>query len=111
MIEIGARYLLIVSLFYAVFSVMFITNGVMRGAGDTMIPLISSAFSLWLIRIPAAAILSQRFGPDGIWWGTPVGWLCGMCFSVIYYRTGRWKRKVVVCRPVAVEMAEEVEPR
>ncbi len=110
-IEIGARYLLIVSSFYVVFSVMFTTNGVMRGAGDTMIPLIATVFSLWLIRIPAAAILSQRFGSDGIWWGTPVGWLFGMFVSVIYYRTGRWKRKVAARRSAAAGVDEEVEPR
>jgi len=102
---------LIVSSFYVVFSVMFTTNGVMRGAGDTVIPLISTIFSLWLIRIPAAALLSQRLGSDGIWWGTPVGWLFGMFFSVIYYRTGRWKRKVAIRRPANAEMAGEVEPR
>ncbi len=97
-VEIGARYLLIVGSFYVVFSVAFTTTGVIRGAGDTLIPLISTVFSLWLIRVPAASILSHRFGSDGIWWGTPVGWLFGMFFNVIYYRTDKWKEKVVVGR-------------
>ena len=95
-IAIGARYLLIIGSFYVVFSIFFTTNGVMRGAGDTMIPLVATVFSLWLIRVPAAAFLSQRLGSDGIWWGTPIGSTLGMIFSVIYYRTGRWQRKVVI---------------
>ncbi len=97
-IEVGARYLLIIGSFYVVFSIFFTTNGVMRGAGDTMIPLVATVLSLWLLRVPAATFLSQRLGSDGIWWGTPVGSTFGMIFSVIYYRTGRWQRKTVIKR-------------
>ena len=107
----GSRYLLIVGSFYVVFSVFFTTNGVLRGAGDTLTPLISTILSLWLIRVPAAALLSQKLGPDGIWWAGPVGMVTGMVFTVLYYRSGRWKKKVVVQKAAALEMAEPAEPR
>jgi putative MATE family efflux protein len=92
----GARYLVIVGLFYVVFSSMFITNGVMRGAGDTFIPMLITLLSLWLVRVPAAAFLSQKYGSDGIWWGIPLGWIIGAALSIGYYLTGRWKTKAVV---------------
>ncbi|HEX7411898.1 MAG TPA: MATE family efflux transporter, partial [Bacteroidales bacterium] len=38
-IEIGATYLVITSSFYIFFSSMFVIGGVMRGAGDTLIPM------------------------------------------------------------------------
>lgn len=91
----GASYLTIVGLFYVIFSSMFITNGVMRGAGDTLIPMLITLVSLWLARVPASAILSQRYGSDGIWWGIPLGWIVGTALSTGYYLTGRWKTKVV----------------
>jgi putative MATE family efflux protein len=99
-IHIGARYLLIVGSFYLVFSSMFVTNGVLRGAGDTLIPLFVTLLSLWLIRVPAAAILSPRMGSDGTWWSLPIGWFFGLGLAFIYYLTGRWKSKVVVRKPV-----------
>ncbi len=95
-IEVGAQYLVIVSSFYIVFSSMFITGGVLRGAGDTMVQMVITLFALWLIRIPVSAFLSARIGPAGIWWGIPAGWVIGLAANYLYYLTGRWKRKVVV---------------
>ncbi len=97
-VEAGKDYLYIVSAFYILFSAMFVMNGVLRGAGDTLIPMFITIFALWVIRIPASWFLAQHFGPKGIWWGIPVAWGIGAVFSYIYYRTGRWKSKSVVKR-------------
>lgn len=98
-IEIGAHYLVIVSSFYLIFATMFIFGGVMRGAGDTIIPMIFTLISLWVIRIPVAYFLSDAIGVDGIWWASPIGWFTGMLGLIIYYSTGNWKKKVVVKHP------------
>lgn len=92
----GKEYLVIVSSFYVVFSSMFILHGTLRGAGDTLIPMFITLISLWLVRIPIAWYLSQKYDETGIWWSIPSGWILGMIASWIYYKTGRWKRKVVV---------------
>jgi len=108
-IDIGGEYLTIVTSFYLLFTWMFTYSGVMRGAGDTLVPMFLTIFSLWIIRIPAAVFLSQEnialfgfsikglgLGADGIWWSIPTGWGMGLILSIIYYRTGRWKSKAVV---------------
>lgn len=108
-IDIGGDYLTIVTAFYLLFTGMFTYGGVMRGAGDTLIPMFLTIFSLWIIRIPAAVFLSQEsillfghsikglgMGADGIWWSIPSGWGIGLLLSVIYYRTGRWKTRTVI---------------
>jgi len=108
-ISTGAAYLTIVTSFYLLFTGMFIFNGVMRGAGDTLIPMFMTLISLWLVRIPAALFLSREsveifgwtirganLGESGIWWSIPAGWGIGLLLSFIYYRTGRWKSKTVV---------------
>ncbi len=95
-IRIGKDYLVIVGAFYIVFSSMFVIAGVMRGAGDTLIPMFISLIALWIIRIPAAWILSKRLGEIGIWWAIPVGWCIGLSLSYIYYKTGNWKKKTVI---------------
>ncbi len=95
-IDIGYDYLVIVSSFYVIFAAMFVTQSVMRGAGDTLIPMFITLIALWLLRIPASHFLSLRYGEVGIWWGIPVAWLFGFVAAYIYYRTGRWKRKAVV---------------
>ena len=97
-IAIGQRYLVLVGAFYIIFSSMFIVGSVMRGAGDTLIPMFITLFALWIIRIPLAFLLSQRswLGTDGIWWSIPIGWMAGLMLSYTYYLTGRWKKKVIV---------------
>jgi putative MATE family efflux protein len=95
-IAIGDQYLTIISIFYILFTMMFIYNGVMRGSGDTLIPMFFSLLSLWIIRIPMAYFLSGKIGAEGIWWAIPAGWLIGLVLSFSYYKTGRWKKKAVV---------------
>lgn len=108
-IGIGGEYLTIVTSFYILFTCMFIYGGVMRGAGDTIIPMFLTLFSLWIVRIPAALFLSKDtveifglylpgagLGETGIWWAIPIGWSIGLVLSFLYYRTGRWKLKTVV---------------
>ena len=98
-IEIGQSYLIIVCNFYILFSTMFVTTGVLRGAGDTTIPMFITLFSLWIIRVPLAYILSSSYvglGINGVWWAIPLGWLFGCLFSYLYYLSGKWKNKVII---------------
>jgi Na+-driven multidrug efflux pump len=95
-IRAGQEYLVIVGSFYIVFNAMFTIAGVMRGAGDTLVPMFITLFSLWIIRIPVAMMLSGKVGETGIWWAIPIAWFIGAISSYIYYLTGRWKTKTVV---------------
>ncbi len=91
----GIQYLIIVGSFYTAFNIMFVLSGVLRGAGDTIIPMFITLFSLWIIRIPAAYLLSGQIGVTGIWWSIPTGWIAGMILSYLYYLRGSWKKKSV----------------
>lgn len=98
-IEIGYNYLIIVGSFYIIFSSMFVTHGLLRGAGDTLLPMLFTLIALWILRIPISYILSRPFtGLEevGIWWGIPLAWCFGFGASWIYYKTGKWKTKSVV---------------
>ncbi|HQF02134.1 MAG TPA: MATE family efflux transporter [Bacteroidales bacterium] len=95
-IEVGNGYLVIVGSFYILFSSLFVVNAVMRGAGDTLIPMFITLISLWLIRVPASYFLAGKIGVTGIWWAIPFGWAIGLILTFIYYFTGRWKTKGVI---------------
>jgi len=60
------------------------------------VPMLSTLFAMWLVRVPSAVLFSSLWGEIGIWWAMPTGWLFGMLIAYSYYRTGRWKNKVVV---------------
>jgi len=95
-IAVGSEFLMIVSSFYVLFSIMFALTGVYRGAGDTLFPMVITFLTLWVIRVPLSEILSEYYGERGIWIALPITWASGMTISTIYYFTGRWKKKRVV---------------
>ena len=107
-IRIGQEYLMITCSFYIIFSSLFTFNGLLRGAGDTWIPMIISLFSLWLFRIPLAYFFSQYFGAVGIWWAIPFAWCVGAIISYFYYKTGKWKTKAVVKHTTPEVISETV---
>ncbi len=108
-VRIGTEYLRVVGNFYFVFAIMFIYNGVLRGAGDTVIPMFSSLISQFLLRVPTAYFLSKIWGTKGIWFGIPIAWCFGMLFSFVYYRIGKWKEKRLVKRDFEKESLIESE--
>lgn len=97
-LSIGTRYLYIVGVSYIPFALMFITNGILRGAGDTIPPLIFSIAALWVLRVPLAYILSKHtnLGTDGIWIAIAISYIATLIINQIYYLTGRWKRKQII---------------
>lgn len=95
-IRIGKEYLVIVSSFYALFVLLFNSNGVLRGAGDTLIPMFITIVALWVVRIPVAYYLSGFWAERGIWWSVPAGWVVGAVFSTLYFFSGKWKTKGVI---------------
>jgi Na+-driven multidrug efflux pump len=106
-VEIGKGYLQIVTGFYIVFSFMFVVGGVMRGAGDTFIPMLITFFALWVVRIPAGYYMSEHFGVAGIWWAIPIAWVIGLSLSYSYYLTGRWKRKTLVRQAIPGDSTDQ----
>lgn len=95
-IEVGYRLLIITNSLYFTFSIMFTINGLLRGAGAAIVPMLTTLLSLWAIRIPAATVLSGAIGYEGIWWAMPIGWGTGMIGAVAYYFSGKWKKKRLV---------------
>lgn len=97
-IEAGSKYLTIVGLFYLLFGIMFINNGVVRGAGEPYVPMASTLLALYVVRIPCAILFSGPLGmgAEGIWWSIPAGWAMGCVFSSWYYLSGKWKNKGLV---------------
>ncbi len=108
-VRIGSDYLLIVSGFYIIFGSMFIIQGVLRGAGDTLIPMFITLFSLWIIRIPLSYYFSRSMDTNGIWLGIPVAWIIGYGFSFFFYKTGHWKRKGIIKHEAVAPEAVDVQ--
>jgi Na+-driven multidrug efflux pump len=101
-IHVGSDYLRIVGLSYLFFAVMFISNGVINGAGQTFITTVISLISLWVVRVPLALYLTHRLDAvTGVWYAIAVSFAVSMLSSLVYFSTGRWRRSVVPHGPPA----------
>lgn len=92
-VAIGKEYLLIIGGFFIVHGALNVYNGALRGAGDTLFPMITSLVCLWLIRIPLAYYLSSWLGRNGIWWAIGISITIGLIVTFVYYKIGVWKRR------------------
>ncbi len=52
-----------------------VSAGVLRGAGDTRMPLVANILGFWFVGLPTSLLLGFRlgFGPQGLWWGFVAG--------------------------------------
>ena len=92
-VAIGKEYLLIIGGFFIVHGALNVYNGALRGAGDTLFPMITSLICLWLNRIPLAYYLSSWLGRNGIWWAIGISITIGLIVTFVYYKMGFWKRR------------------
>lgn len=92
-IRAGTVYLRGIMPFYVLFAVFFTLNNAMRGAGESVFPMLNTVLSLILLRVPSVYLIANRFGPEFMYYGFGAGWAVGFAATVIYYLSGRWKRR------------------
>ena len=91
----GMSYMRTVSSFYILMGILFVSNGLLRGAGDMGFFMLSSLGNLFC-RVAIAYTLASRIGPGAIWWSIPIGWLVGSAISFSRYRSGKWEKRRLV---------------
>ena len=72
--------------FFQVFDgIQVVAAGVLRGAGDTRVPLVANILGFWLIGLPTSLVLGFRlgFGPQGLWWGLVAGLVSVAAFLLL----------------------------
>jgi len=72
---------------------VFTLNAVIRGAGESVVPMIGAIASLWLGRIPAAFFIADKFGKEYMFISYGVGWALWLMMTGPYYLSGKWKAK------------------
>lgn len=87
---LGAEALRIEAWAEPMFAASIVAYGVMVGVGDTVVPAIMNFGSIWLVRIPIAALLAPTWGLAGVWTAMCIE-LCfrGTIFLVRLFR-GSW---------------------
>lgn len=91
----GASYFRFVGWFFEFLGFKAITDGILRGSGDTTVYMIANLVNL-AIRVSVAQLCSPIFGIQVIWYAVPMGWFVNFVISYLWYRTGNWKRRNLI---------------
>lgn len=85
-IEEGVGVLRIIAFIQPMFNATIVLTGVLRGAGDTKIPLYASLGGMWLVRLSTAFIFINvlNWGLKGAWLGMLLD--LGVRFFIVFYR-------------------------
>lgn len=94
---IAADCLRIISYGYLFYAYGMVLTNSFNGAGDTWTPTWLNLFCFWLWEIPLAYILARRFemGPRGVAWAVTIAFSTLALASVVLFRRGRWKLKMI----------------
>lgn len=91
-IDLGAEVLRIEAWAEPMFAASIVAYGVMVGVGDTIVPACMNFGSIWLVRVPLAALLAPPMGLQGIW----IAMCIELCFrgAIFLWRlaSGAWLR-------------------
>lgn len=92
----GVDYMRTISFFYSVFGGLMVVNGVLRGAGDAWVPMVTTLTSLAVRVLSAYLLVNTALTYRGIWWSIPIGWSVAAVVPTYRYFSGAWKAKAVV---------------
>jgi len=92
-IRLGAICVRIVGLTQPATAGMMVFSGGLRGAGDTRWPLIITAISVWLVRIPLGRLFALTFGLGlpGVWVAVVVDMMGRALLFYWRFHSGKWK--------------------
>ena len=103
LIELAIKMMRVLAVGYICVSVTQILGGIMRGCGDTVTPMWISMIQTILIRVPLAYLLASltktaeypHGAPIALFGSMLISWVLGMIMSIIAFRMGKWKRKLL----------------
>ena len=97
--DLGTEVLRIEAWAEPMYAASIVAYGVMVGVGDTVIPAGMNFVSIWLVRLPIAAILAQSIGLRGVWLAMAIELTFrGLIFMIRLIR-GSWLRNGLKTAP------------
>ncbi|MBR6789563.1 MAG: MATE family efflux transporter [Oscillospiraceae bacterium] len=90
-IAYGVEYMRIFSFFFLIGGTKTIFHGILRASGDVKYTLYMGLSEV-VTRIGFTFLFTALFGYKGLWWVSPLTWICAVGVGAIRYYSGRWEK-------------------
>jgi putative MATE family efflux protein len=108
-IDQSAVFIRAVALSFGFIGLQQVLTGSLRGAGDTVAPMVLAMISLWVLRFPLAYVLSAHttLHVRGIWYSFPATTVLSAAMAGYWFRWGGWRDKRLLDEIEAQEQVRE----
>lgn len=89
-VRYGMEYMRIFSFFFLIGGTMCIYHNVLRASGDVKMTL-AMGMSEVVTRISFTFLFTAWMGYWGLWWVSPITWVCAVAIGAIRYYSGKWE--------------------
>ena len=90
--EYSKSYIYTIMPIFIFYSIMFVCNGIINGAGKTIVIMVFSTSTTLILRTILAYALSEKFALIGIWASMGICYIINTLFSLYYYKSGKWQK-------------------
>ena len=90
--EYAKSYIYTIMPIFIFYSVMFVCNGVINGAGKTIVIMAFTTSTTLILRTILAYVLSPHFELIGIWLSMGICYIINTFFSMYYLKSNKWQK-------------------
>ena len=102
LIDLATKMIRIMAVGYICMSLTQVLGGVMRGCGETVVPMWVSIIQTIVLRVPIAYLIayltrSPEFphgNPIALFGSLMISWTIGMIISIVVFKKGKWREKL-----------------
>ena len=102
LIDLATNMIRIMAVGYICMSLTQVLGGVMRGCGETVVPMWVSIIQTIVLRVPIAYLIawltrSPEFphgNPIALFGSLMISWTIGMIISIVVFKKGKWRNKL-----------------
>lgn len=98
-IQYGVEYMKIFSGFFFFGGILVVYHNILRASGDVFVTILMGVSEV-ITRIGLSFLLPEFMGHWGLWFVSPLTWVCAMLVGGVRYYSNTWEKKVIQQRNI-----------
>lgn len=91
-IRFGVEYMRIFTGFFIAGGILVVYHNILRASGDVSVTVLMGMSEV-VTRIGCALLFPRLFGYRGLWFVSPLTWICAALVGAVRYYSGAWEKK------------------
>ena len=91
-IRFGVEYMRIFTSFFIAGGILCVYHNILRASGDVFVTVLMGISEV-VTRVSCAFLFPHMFGYRGLWFVSPLTWVCAALVGAVRYYSGTWRKK------------------